>query len=228
MITAAATALALLPGPAGAQAGESGKGNAVLGPSAPMGETAPSDGALVLSAQAVRVKLGMDVYRLSLYLPDPRLDYAYIASPDVAKVFRVDILYGGDLPDEVPDDWTAELVPATSDGDMAVLRDAYAALGEGDVIRIEYAPGAGSTVLINGDPIVETGDHRLAAAAAALWLGDDPASPEVRAAIFGGCGEAGNTVPGRRSGYSPSACSRSSTRACSSVSSGSWASRRSQ
>lgn len=185
-VATAAILLIFRPGGAGAQADEEGSGNGVVGPSAPIAETAPSDGSLVLSAHAVRDKLGIDIYRLSLYLPEPRLDFAYIASPDVAKVFRVDILYGGDLPDEVPTDWQAELVPATSDGDMAVLRDAYAALVEGDVIRIEYAPGAGSAVLINGDPIVETRDHRLAAAAAALWLGDDPASPEVRSAIFGG------------------------------------------
>jgi len=189
MVAAAAMAAILLifrPGGAGAQADEEGPGDGVVGPSALIAETAPSDGSLVLSAHAVRDKLGFDIYRLSLYLPEPRLDYAYIASPEVAKVFQVDILYGGDLPDEVPDDWQAELVPATSGDDMALLRDAYAALGEGDVIRVEYAPGAGSAVLINGDPIIETGDHRLAAAAAALWLGDDPASPEVRSAIFGG------------------------------------------
>ena len=99
----------------GRKADEEGPGDGVVGPSALIAETAPPrTAAWSCRPTPVRDKLGFDIYRLSLYLPEPRLDYAYIASPEVAKVFQVDILYGGDLPDEVPDDWQAELVPATS------------------------------------------------------------------------------------------------------------------
>lgn len=176
-LLAAGAALAPgLPPVAAAQSGTAATG----GPE----DAAADAGGLVLWGEAVRDKLGIAVYRLSLYLPERGLGAGAVASPDVAKVFRVEILYGGDLPEEVPDDWRAELVPATSDGQMAALRDAYADLSEGDVIRIAYAPGAGSTVAVNGRPVVEADGHAIAGAAGALWLGDDPAAPAVRDALL--------------------------------------------
>lgn len=98
----------------------------------------------------------------------------------------MDVQYGGELPDRIPSEWRRELEPALSDPERRKLRDAYAALTQGDTIRIAYAPGRGATLSVSGADVLSTDGHELIAAFLEIWLGRTPVSEEVKEKLLEG------------------------------------------
>jgi hypothetical protein len=75
---------------------------------------------------------------------------------------------------------------------LAALRDrlelinrAYRDVREGDSYSLTYAPGKGTTLRLNGSPLVTIPGHDFAAAYFRIWLGDDPISESMRDALLG-------------------------------------------
>lgn len=141
--------------------------------------------ALVLAGEATREKVFFDLYRVAMYLPRRSRDVSYIRNAETAKAFRVEVLYGGPAPDEVPEDWRRELVPVLTAQQMARLNGAFQSLQEGDVILATFAPGAGSTISLNGRTLVSDTGNQLIEALIDLWLGRDPVSEDIKAALLG-------------------------------------------
>jgi hypothetical protein len=107
-------------------------------------------------------------------------------SPNVAKAFRIDVLYGGRTGHRLPDVWRQELVAVLSEADMKTLRDAYADLAEGDVITIAYAPSEGTAVSIGGDPLLSDPHDELIEAFFDLWFGESPVSEDIKESLLEG------------------------------------------
>ncbi len=75
---------------------------------------------------------------------------------------------------------------------LAALRDrlelinrAYRDVREGDSYSLTYVPGKGTTLRLNGSPLVTIPGHDFAAAYFRIWLGDDPISESMRDALLG-------------------------------------------
>ena len=75
---------------------------------------------------------------------------------------------------------------------LAALRDrlelinrAYRDVREGDSYTLTYVPGKGTTLRLNGSPLVTVPGHDFAAAYFRIWLGDDPISESMRDALLG-------------------------------------------
>ena len=65
------------------------------------------------------------------------------------------------------------------------FHDLYQDVSEGDRYAMEYAPGAGTTLLRNGRPVGSVEGADFAAAYFGIWLGGEPLSEDLRTALLG-------------------------------------------
>ncbi len=68
---------------------------------------------------------------------------------------------------------------------LELINRAYRDVREGDSYTLTYAPGKGTTLRLNGSPLVTIPGQDFAAAYFRIWLGDDPISESMRDALLG-------------------------------------------
>jgi hypothetical protein len=68
---------------------------------------------------------------------------------------------------------------------LELINRAYRDVREGDSYTLTYVPGKGTTLRLNGSPLVTIPGHDFAAAYFRIWLGDDPISESMRDALLG-------------------------------------------
>ena len=68
---------------------------------------------------------------------------------------------------------------------LELINRAYRDVREGDSYTLTYVPGKGTTLRLNGSPLVTVPGHDFAAAYFRIWLGDDPISESMRDALLG-------------------------------------------
>ena len=143
-------------------------------------------GTIPLAAHARRTYLlaAVETYTVAVYV-NGSLNPEHLAAADVAKVLRIDVTHIDDLRRRVPYDWRRELVPDLEPAAMAHLRGTFAALRNGDVVLIEYAPTRGTTVRVNRAVAASGAHHDLMLAFLDHWLGQRPVSEEIKRALLG-------------------------------------------
>lgn len=142
--------------------------------------------ALILVGHALRSDLAgiEDLYSVALYAPAP-FDREALVSPDAAKALRIEIAYERDWHRPAVIGWHRELVPRLGPAAVGHLQRAFASLTRGDVVSIEYAPRAGTTVRVNAIMPVFGARHDLMLAFLDHWLGQRPVSEELKRALLG-------------------------------------------
>lgn len=65
------------------------------------------------------------------------------------------------------------------------LHDAYRSVRPGDRYVMEYLPGQGTVLKLNGEPLVTVEGRDFARAYFGIWLGDEPLSSNLRNALLG-------------------------------------------
>ena len=139
---------------------------------------------LTLNGQGKREMIFIDLYAVALYLPQPMADVQAIRAPSTPKAFRVQFLYGGDKPDQIPASWRDELLPPLSSAQAQQLRDIYSRLHQGDVLRVVYLPASGTQLLVNDQPVLSDKGHGLIDGFIDLFLGAQPVSEDLRRALL--------------------------------------------
>ena len=129
--------------------------------------------------------LAIDLYSVALYLPRRLADVHRIWDPDIAKAFRVEILYGGSLPDKVPQSWSQELLPSLTFEQKDAVAEAWATLKAGDTIRVTYAPEAGTRIFVGERLVIKDDDDTIMRSFLDLWVGKSPVSKELRGSLLG-------------------------------------------
>jgi hypothetical protein len=148
---------------------------------------------LALNGAGVRSRFFVKVYVGALYLPAPGRDAAAILRHTGPVAMHLHFLHS-----EVSQD---KLRAAWSDGFSANLAPAeLAALGEriarfnalfrsvrrGEVVRLEYLPGAGTKVAIEDDERGTVEGEDFMQAWLRIWLGEQPADAALKRALLGG------------------------------------------
>jgi len=114
-------------------------------------ESEPAGGtALPFAGCAAREELWTSLCAVSLYLPQPGAGVAVITDDRTAKVVRIDVTYGGQVPDGLPATWQRGLQVYVSREFMQTLQGVYDNLQGDDTVRVAYAPGSGSSMSVNG------------------------------------------------------------------------------
>ncbi len=68
---------------------------------------------------------------------------------------------------------------------LTKLNRAYVDVKPGDRYTLTYVPGKGTTLRLNGNPLVTVEGADFAAAYFRIWLGEDPISPQLRDLLLG-------------------------------------------
>src|SRR5687767_9161174 len=110
----------------------------VAGVTLPPAETAQGQ-SLRLASCAVREELWMELYAVSLYLPQGTpTDAARIRDDATPKLLRLDVTYEGSVPNGLPEDWAQRLRDQVRREFIRTLQNQYNDLRHGDTVRIAY------------------------------------------------------------------------------------------
>ena len=123
---------------------------------------------------AMRQLMWKEIYVLSLY-----------SSPSAARLLRMDVVYDGDMPDGMPDDWRPKLMKVVSKETIDNFDKVFSSLERGDSVEFAYLPEASeSTVRVNGQTELQVTGLGLYDTLQAMWLGDEPISKSIKRDIL--------------------------------------------
>ncbi len=155
---------------------------------------------LLLNGAGIRYKFVVKVYTAGLYLsrkaetpeavlalPGPkRMHVVMLRDIDANELGR---LFTRGMEDNAPKEEFSKSIPGTIK--LAEVFSARKKLVAGDAFFVDYVPGQGTTIVVNGkalnDPIREP---EFFAALLRIWLGNSPADRGLKAALLGARPEA--------------------------------------
>ncbi|HKW38546.1 MAG TPA: chalcone isomerase family protein [Burkholderiales bacterium] len=151
---------------------------------------------LVLNGAGLRTKAFFKVYVAGLYLVEKKTSSEEVLALPGAK--RVSMRLMRDLSArqliDALDEGIRDNTPVAEReslkervGELAAIMNGLQSAREGDVIALDWLPGAGTRVVLNGEPrgkIIAGEDFYRALLR--IWLGDDPVSRDLKRALLGG------------------------------------------
>lgn len=147
------------------------------------------DSELSLRGCGVREAFFINVYVAGLYLSEAHMTQEQILSPDTPKAVRLQIVYDGSLPQDIPDSWRQPLDEMVRWDLRQTIKAVYADFRAGDQVTIKYGPQLGTEVIVNGQQIRQTPGHDLMEPLLRLWIGERAVSPDLRQLLLSGsCG----------------------------------------
>ncbi len=150
---------------------------------------------LLLNGAGLRTRFGFRVYTAGLYLgakaatPEAVLAAAGPKRLHVVMLREIDAnelgrLFTRGMQDNAPKDEFSKSIPGTLR--MAEIFSARKRLVSGDNFSVDYVPGTGTTVLVNGRPQGEPiREPEFFQALLRIWLGDKPADGSLKDQLLG-------------------------------------------
>jgi hypothetical protein len=147
---------------------------------------------LVLNGAGVRKKLFFDIYIGALYLPAKSGDArAILASPAPASIV-MHFLYKKVSRKKITDAWTDGLADNLSAAEMQALHPRlkkfnalFRTMRKDGTIRLNYLPGKGTEVWINGEHRGTVRGEDFFHALLGIWLGAHPVSDSLKQHMLG-------------------------------------------
>ena len=151
---------------------------------------------LVLNGAGLRTRAFFKVYVAGLYLAEKRTTADAVLALPGAKRVSMRLLRGLSAKQltEALDEGFRDNTPATEQeplkerlAELTAIMNALQSAKEGDVIALDWLPGSGTRVVLNGEPrgraIAGEDFYR---ALLRIWLGDNPVSGSLKKALLGG------------------------------------------
>ena len=150
------------------------------------------EGSLVLNGAGIRTKMFFKIYLAALYLPTPVAEAKQIVESEAAKRIEMRFIHSEVSKEKMDDGWQDGFSNNTSSAQMSRLADRldqfkgmFGTMREGDLVWLDYLPGTGTRVTINGvEKGVITG-HDFAVALFNVWLGPKPVTDSLKDALLG-------------------------------------------
>lgn len=125
---------------------------------------------------AKRELMWQDIYILSLY-----------ESENDAQMLRMDVVYGGDMPEGMPKDWWPELLKVAPETTVQQIDASFGTLKQHDIIEFAYLPETDeSMIFVNTVPTVSVVGSGLYQIIKEMWFGEDPISSKIKKNILAG------------------------------------------
>jgi len=181
---------ALLPLAARAQGAGIELAGVKYAPSAQVGNAA-----LQLNGAGIRYKFVIKVYTAGLYLGSKTQNVEQVLGQPGPKRMHVVMLRDIDanelgklftrgMQDNAPKEEFSKFIPGTLK--LAEIFSAQKKLKAGDNFFVDYTPGVGTTVLVNGKPTAEPiKEPEFYNALLRIWLGERPADSALKNALLG-------------------------------------------
>lgn len=151
-----------------------------------------TDTTLVLNGAGVREKFFLDIYIGALYLESRISDARAILTDTGAASVMMHFLHGEVSKDKITDGWADGLKKNTTQTKMKILEENLAAFNKlfrtvrkGDVIRIDYLPGSGTQVRINGEWRGTVEGNDFFRSLLSIWIGENPITGSLRKSMLG-------------------------------------------
>jgi hypothetical protein len=148
--------------------------------------------ALVLNGAGIRKKLFIKVYVGSLYLPAKNMTVDKIMADSGAKSIVLDFLYKEVSNKKLVDGWNKGFIDNSSAKEIRALKDRinkfnslFVTVYKGDEIRLDYLPGEGTQVKINGTLKGTVPGEDFNQALLKIWMGSKPADNKLKKAWLG-------------------------------------------
>lgn len=150
---------------------------------------------LVLNGAGVRYKAIFKVYAAGLYLGAKEASPEAVLAATGARRIRIVMLRDIDgnelgklftrgMEDNISRSQYAKLIPGIMK--MSEIFSARKKLSTGDWFAVDFVPGTGATVLVNGQPAAEPiREPEFFSALLSIWLGQSPADRLLKDALLG-------------------------------------------
>ncbi len=109
-----------------------------------------------------------------------------IRDPGTPKALRLEIVYDGSVPDDMPEDWRLHLREEISRDMFRALKELYHDIEKGDVVVFGFDPNSGSAIRLNGERVAFNDDTDLMDALLELWIGPSAVSKNLRSLLLSG------------------------------------------
>ena len=148
--------------------------------------------ALVLNGAGIRKKLFIKVYVGSLYLTAKQTAVGKILADPGAKSIVMNFLYKEVSTKKLVDGWNKGFADNSSAKEIKALQkrinqfnSLFTTVYKGDEIRLDYVPGDGTQVRINGTLKGSVSGEDFYQALLKIWLGSNPADANLKDAMLG-------------------------------------------
>jgi len=150
---------------------------------------------LVLNGAGVRSKFFVKVYAAGLYLGEKATSAEAILASAGPKRVRMHFIYDEVSAEKLRAGWSDGYAANHSTEVLAGLKDRieqfnsyFPTLKAGDVVDVDYVPGSGTSVRLNGEAKGTISGEDFHQATLRIWLGDSPASSGLKKAMVAGDG----------------------------------------
>ena len=147
---------------------------------------------LVLNGAGIRKKFFIKVYVGALYLPAKRTTVKEILTDPGAKRIVMSFLHKEVSAKKLVDAWNEGFAANSSAKEMKILQDRihtfnglFSTVHKGDVIRLDYLPGEGTQVRLNGTLKGSVPGQDFYQALLKIWLGNKPADSKLKEDMLG-------------------------------------------
>ncbi|MFC1843698.1 chalcone isomerase family protein [Thermodesulfobacteriota bacterium] len=147
---------------------------------------------LVLNGAGIRKKLFIKVYVGSLYLTQKQKTVDKIMTDPGAKSIVMNFLYKEVSTQKLVDGWNKGFIHNSTAKEIRALKDRinkfnslFTTVYKGDEIRLDYLPGEGTRVIINGVLKGSVPGEDFNQAILKIWLGSKPADANLKDAMLG-------------------------------------------
>ncbi len=148
---------------------------------------------LVLNGAGIRKKFFFSVYLASLYLPAATNSAQEILATDTANRVQMDMLYSKVEKEKLISAWNDGFEANHSRESLASLQDRidqfngmFETLVSGDRVQLDYLPGQGTKVVINGSERGVIPGPDFNRALLRIWLGESPVTSGLKQDLLGG------------------------------------------
>ena len=148
--------------------------------------------ALVLNGAGIRKKFFIKVYVGALYLPAKLSTVKQILADPGAKRIVMNFLYKEVSAEKLVDGWNEGFAGNSSANEIKTLQERinkfnslFTTVHKGDEIRLDYLPGKGTEVRINGTLKGSVPGEDFSRALLKIWLGTKPADDGLKEAMLG-------------------------------------------
>ncbi len=149
---------------------------------------------LVLNGAGVRSVFILDLYVAALYLPGQQHSTVAVLADSGGKRVALHLLrdidadhFSGKLGKAIATDHTADELTALDAAlkEFNAIFHSMQELKKGDVITLDYLPGSGMQINVNGMPKGKIADASFYGALLKVWLGDKPVQTSLKQKLLG-------------------------------------------
>lgn len=149
-------------------------------------------GELLLNGAGIRKKFFINIYVAGLYLVKKTSDVGTIASMESANRISMHFVYSEVSKKKMDDAWQQGFEDNNPAGELARLLDRlkqfqalFRDMHKGDQVWIDYLPGKGTFVSINGEETGHIPGRDFNTALLRVWLGPNPVTDDLKSGLLG-------------------------------------------